>query len=255
VENEPAVTQNQNSTISITLIGTLSLRDWLLRKSQKRSKREMNAWVCMTLILLQWEKVSLVGNLLKDPWLMECKILFNLVSSLLEAFLKIKMASLKNHRERSRKREGETLDVRMPKKSILMVVRFRLEVTLLMTQRIPMIPLRTNLLMLMKGAFLKVSQMESLELLTEMTKIILPISKSAISNQERSRDKKLVVKVPQQETQLSLDLSEKMLPIQSKRLPKMTMMNRLDLRMREMPLTQATEITCNILMSYDKLHI
>lgn len=157
---------------------------------------------------------------------MEFKIHSNLESSLLEVFLKTKMASLKSHRERSRKREGETLVGRMPKRLISMAVKFKLVVTLSMTQRILMIPLRTNLLMLMKGAFLKVSQMESQELLTEMTRIILPISKSAISNQERSRDKRQVGRVLQLEIQLLLDLSEKMRLILSKKLPKMTMMNR-----------------------------
>ena len=157
---------------------------------------------------------------------MECKIHSNLVSSLLEAFLKTKMASLKSRRERNRKREEETLVVRMPKKLILMAVKFKLAATLSMIQRILMIPLRINLLMLMKGVFLKVSQMESQELLTEMTRIILPISKSAISNQERFKDKGLVVIVPLLETQLLSDLLEKMRLILSKRLPKMTMMNR-----------------------------
>ncbi len=124
-----------------------------------------------------------------------------------------------------------------------------------MTQKTNMIRLRTNLLMLMRGAFLKDSQMESQELLTEMTRIILPISKSAISNQERSRDKKRVEKVPQPATQLSLDQSERMRQILSRKLPKMTMMNQLDPRMRETQLTQVIETTCNILMSYDKSHI
>lgn len=114
----------------------------------------------------------------------------------------------------------------MPKKLILMAVRFRLAVTLSMTKKILMILHRTNLLMLMKGAFLKDSQMESLELLTEMTKIISPISKSAISSQERFRDKKRVVRVLLLATQLSLDQLEKMRPILSKKLPKMTMTNR-----------------------------
>lgn len=157
---------------------------------------------------------------------MEFKIHSNLVSSLLEAFLKINKSSLKNQCERSQKREGETLIVRMPKKLILMAVRFRLAVTLSMTKKILMILHRTNLLMLMKGAFLKDSQMESLELLTEMTKIISPISKSAISSQERFRDKKRVVRVLPPATQLSLDQLEKMRPILSKKLHKMTMTNR-----------------------------
>jgi len=124
-----------------------------------------------------------------------------------------------------------------------------------MTQKIPMIPLRTNLLMLMKGAFLKDTLMESQELSTEMTRIILLISKSAISNQERSRDKKLVARVPQLVTQLLLDQSERMRQIPSRKQPKMTMMNQLDPRMRETQLTQVIETTCSILMSYDKSHI
>ena len=186
---------------------------------------------------------------------MECKIHSNLVSSPLEAFLKTKMASLKSRRERNRKREEETLVVRMPKKLILMAVKFKLAATLSMIQRILMIPHRTNLLMLMKGAFLKDSQMESQELLTEMTKIILPISKSAISNQVRSRDKRRAARVPQPATQLSLDQSERMRQILSRKLPKMTMMNQLDPRMRETQLTQVIETTCSILMSYDKSHI
>jgi hypothetical protein len=169
--------------------------------------------------------------------------------------LKTNKSSLKNLRERSRKREGETLVERMPKKLILTAVRFRLAATLSMTQKTHMIPLRTNLLMLMKGAFLKDSQMESQELLTEMTRIILPISKSAISNQVRSRDKRRAARVPQPATQLSLDQSERMRQILSRKLPKMTMMNQFDPRMRETQLTQVIETTCSILMSYDKSHI
>jgi hypothetical protein len=56
---------------------------------------------------------------------MEFKIHSNLESSLQEVFLKTKMASLKSHRERSRKREGETLVARMPKRLILMAVKFK----------------------------------------------------------------------------------------------------------------------------------
>lgn len=123
-----------------------------------------------------------------------------------------------------------------------------------MIQKTLMIQPRTNLLMLTRDEFPKANQMESQELLIAMIRIISPISRSAISNLERSKDKKRVVRVLPLVTQQSLGLFVRMPPILLKRPLRMMMMNQRGLKMRGTLPTQAIEITCSILMSFDQSH-